>query len=78
MGGQKKMYNRWHHIMTETALMNKCKLVASMFSTLNYAIKAVCDNAFIENKETALKEKALMQLFKNLQGNMAESFKRWR
>ena len=49
-----------------------------MFSTLNYAIKAVCDNAFIENKETALKEKALMQLFKNLQGNMAESFKRWR
>ena len=78
MCGQKKMYNRWHSIMTETALMNKCKLVSSMFSTLNYVIKSVCDNAFIENKETALKEKALMQLFKNLQGNMAESFKRWR
>ena len=78
MGGQKKMYNRWHSIMTETGLMNKCKLVSSMFSTLNYVIKSVCDNAFIENKETDLKEKALMQLFKNLQGNMAESFKRWR
>ena len=50
MGGQKKMYNRWHSIMTETALMNKCKEVSNMFSTLNYAIKAVCDNAFIENK----------------------------
>ena len=78
MGGQKKMYNRWHAIMTETGLMNRCKLVTNAFATLNYSIKAVCDNAFIENKETALKEKALMQLFKNLQGNMAESFKRWR
>ena len=78
MGGQKKMYNRWHSIMTETALMNKCRLVSNSFSTLNYCIKAVCDNAFIENKETAIKEKALMQLFKNLHGNMAESFKRWR
>ena len=42
-----------------------------MFTTLNFVIKAVVDNAFIENRETQLKEKALIQLFKNLQGNMA-------
>ena len=51
--------------------MTECRLVSNSFATLNFAIKAVCDNAFIENKETALKEKALLQLFKNLQGNMA-------
>ena len=49
-----------------------------MFSTLNFVIKAVVDHAFIENRETALKEKALIQLFKNMQGNMSECFKRWK
>ena len=71
MGGQKKMYNRWHSITEKTRLMNECKEVSNMFSTLNFVIKAVVDNAFIENRETALKEKALIQLFKNMQGNMA-------
>ena len=78
MGGQKKMYNRWHAITEKTRLMNECRLVTNLFSTLNYSIKSVIDNAFIENRETKLKENALMQLFKNLQGNMSECFKRWR
>ena len=78
MGGQKKMYNRWHNITEKTRLMNECRLVTGMFGTLNNVIKAVCDNAFIENRETALKEKALLQLFKNISGNMSECFKRWR
>ena len=77
MGGQKKMYNRWHSLTEKTRLMNECKEVSNMFSTLNYVIKAVVDNVFI-SKETLVKEKALIQLFKNLQGNMSECFKRWR
>ena len=55
MGGQKKMYNRWHALTEKTRLMNECKEVSNVFSTLNFVIKAVVDNAFIENRETALK-----------------------
>ena len=58
--------------------MNECRLVTGLFSTLNNTVKAVVDNAFIENKDTQIKEKALIQLFKNLHGNMSECFKRWR
>ena len=70
MSGQKKMYNRWHSITEKTRLMNECRLVTGLFQTVNNTIKAVVDNAFIENKDTQIKEKALLQLFKNLQGNM--------
>ena len=77
-GGQKKMYGRWHSITEKTRLMNECRLVTSLFGTLNNSIKSVIDNAFIENRETQLKEKALLQLFRNLTGNMSECFKRWR
>ena len=58
--------------------MNECKQVSNLFSTLNFAIKSVADCAFIDNKDNALKEKALLQLFKNMQGNMGDCFKRWR
>ena len=49
-----------------------------MFQTLNFAIKSVADIAFVDNKDSALKEKALIQLFKNLAGNMSDCFRRWR
>ena len=78
MGGQKKMYNRWLGITERTRLMNECKQVSNLFSTINYAIKSVADCAFIDSKENALKEKALLQLFKNMQGNMGDCFKKWR
>ena len=78
MGGQKKMYNRWLSITDRTRLMNECKQVASVFSTLNFAIKSVADIAFLDSKDQALKEKALTQLFKNMQGNMGDCFKKWR
>ena len=78
MSGQKKMYTRWHSITEKTRLMNECRLVTGLFATLNNTVKAVVDNAFIENKDTQIKEKALIQLFKNLHGNMGECFKRWR
>ena len=71
MSGQKKMYNRWHSITEKTRLMNECRLVQALFGTLHQSIKSVVDNAFIENRETQLKEKALTQLFRNLQGNMS-------
>jgi hypothetical protein len=45
---------------------------------LNYAIKSVTDNAFIDSKENSLKEKALIQLYKNLSSNLSDTYKRWR
>ena len=78
MGGQKKMYNRWHSITEKTRLMNECREVSNVFSTLNHLIKSVVDSAFLDNREILLKQKALSQLFGNMQGNMAECFKRWR
>ena len=78
MGGQKKLYNRWKSITEKTRLMNECKLLTSMFSTLNLAIKSVADLAFVDNKDSQLKERALLTLFKNLSGNMSDTFKRWR
>ena len=45
---------------------------------MTYAIKSVTDNAFIDSKEHTLKEKALIQLFKNLSSNLSDTYKRWR
>jgi hypothetical protein len=78
MGGQKKLYSRWKSITEKTRLMNECRQITSLFQTLNFAIKSVADLAFVDNKDSALKEKALIQLFKNLAGNMSDCFKRWR
>ena len=58
--------------------MNECKEVASIFANLNFTVKSVSDNAFMENKDNTLKEKALLQLFRNLSANLSSSFKQWR
>jgi hypothetical protein len=52
--------------------------VSHIFSNLNFAIKSVADNAFLNSKDNELKEKALNQLFKNLNGNLGDTFRRWR
>jgi hypothetical protein len=78
MGGQKKLYNRWLSITEKTKLLNECKLVSSVFSSLNFLIKSVSDMAFGNNIENTIKEKALIQLFKNMSANMGDCFKRWR
>ena len=78
MGGQKKMYNRWLGITEKTRLLNECKLVTNLFQSLNFAIRSVSDIAFGNNKDNAIKEKALLQLFKNLSANVGDCFKRWR
>ena len=36
------------------------------------------DSAFIDNKDNMIKEKALLQLFKNMNHNVSDTFKRWR
>ena len=77
-GGQKRMYNRWVSITERTKLMNECKEVAAIFASLNFSVRSVSDNAFMENKDTSLKEKALLQLFRNLSSNISSSFKQWR
>lgn len=78
MGGQKKFYNRWLNITEKTKLLNECKLVSNVFSSLNFAIKSVSDIALGNNKDNTIKENALIQLFKNMSGNMGDCFRRWR
>ena len=65
-------------ITEKTRLLNECKLVTNLFSSLNFAIRSVSDIAFGNNKDNAIKEKALLQLFKNLSANVGDCFKRWR
>jgi hypothetical protein len=38
----------------------------------------VSDIAFIDNKDNIVKEKALIHLFKNMNNNIGDCFKRWR
>ena len=47
-------------------------------ASLNFAIKSVSDMAFVDNKDNIIKEKALIQLFKNMSNNVGDCFKRWR
>ena len=61
------MYGQMAFSITEkTRLMNECRLVTNLFGTINNSIKSVIDNAFIENRETQLKEKALIATFQKL------------
>ncbi len=78
MGGQKKFFNRWFNTTEKSRLLEEARLVTGLFTTVHHAIKSVIDNAFIENRETQIKEKALEKIFGNLTGNVAECFKRWR
>jgi hypothetical protein len=79
MGGQKKMYGRWlgHHRKNKTYELMQIS-VSHIFSNINFAIKSVADNAFLNSADNQIKEKALIQLFKNLQGNLGDTFRRWR
>ena len=58
--------------------MNECKQVSDVFSTLNFTIKSIVDNAFIDSKDNVLKENALTQIFGNLKMGLEDSFKKWR
>ena len=45
---------------------------------MNFTIKSITDNAFGDNKESQLKEKALLQLFNNMNVGLSDSFRIWR
>ena len=76
--GQKKYFSRWLGITEKTHLLNECKLVSNLMASLNYVIKSVSDSAFNDNSVNNMKEKALLQIFKNLNMNVSDCFKRWR
>ena len=78
MSKKRKIYNRWLSITEKEKLVKQCKLLMSTFTSINFTIKSVADNAFLNSKDNELKEKALIQLFKNLNGNLGDTFRRWR
>ena len=45
------MYERWKVIMEKTKLVKQCKNIINNFSNINFAIKSVADNAFLESKD---------------------------
>ena len=77
-GSQKKMYSRWQGLTEKSKLINECKIVANFLNSLTSAIKSATDSTFLDTKENQLKEKALIQLFRNMNMNIETTFKRWR
>ena len=77
-GSQKRMYNRWLGLTEKSKLINECKVVSSFLASLTSAIKSATDSSFLDSKENQVKEKALIQLFKNMNSNVESTFKRWR
>ena len=69
-GSQKKMFSRWQGLTEKSKLINECKIVASFLNSLTSAIKSATDNTFLDTKENQLKEKALIQLFRNMNMNV--------
>ena len=78
MGSQKKMYTRWLGITEKTKQVNECKAVMNTFNAIAFTIKNISDNAFLQNRENFLKEQALLRLFRNMQQNMDDCFRKWR
>src|ERR1019366_6287129 len=74
----KKMDSRWNNIVNRQKLIKECRQGSDVFATLNFTIKSITDNAILDNKDNQIKEKALIQLFRNLNLNLADSFKKWR
>ena len=48
------------------------------FATLNYTIKSIANNVFLDNKDAEIKKQSLIQMFKNMHMNVEDSFKKWR
>ena len=78
MGGQKRFYQRWLGITEKSRLLNECRLIGNVFSNINLAIKSVTDNIFSDNKESQIKQQALIKIFGNMKLTVDDSFRRWR
>ena len=72
------MFNRWQNLTEKAKLVNECRLVSNFLASLTYTIKSATDSCFLDIKENNLKEKALIQLFKNMGHNVSDTLKRWR
>ena len=75
---QKRFYQRWLGITEKTRLLNECRLIGNIFSNINFAIKSVTDNIFSDNKESQIKQQALIKIFGNMKLTVDDSFRRWR
>ena len=78
MSKRKRMYNRWKTLYMNTKLIEKCRRVSQILNGVNLAIKSVADNAFAENKDSKLKEKALLKLMGVFKEGLDDSFSKWR
>ena len=78
ISGNKKVFNRWIMISEKRKMTEQCRKVMEIFNGIHFVIKSVSDNAFLGSNENMLKERALMQLFRNLSSNVAGTFKQWR
>ncbi len=48
MSSRKKFYHRWDVAVIKEKLTKQCKSVNSLFQSLNFSIKSVADNAFVD------------------------------
>ena len=78
MAGRKKMFNRWIVLTERSNIIAKCKKLSNIVSQLNLVIKSVADNAFVNNQQSNLKEKALIRMFAAFRAGAGDSFNRWR
>lgn len=78
MNKSKKMFMRWMKLYQERKLLNRCKLMNTNFSKLNFIIKSVTDNALISQRDTQIKERCIEKIFSNLSLGVLGCFERWR
>lgn len=78
MNKRKKMFGRWQKLTETRQMLEKCKRLHQIFASLNVCVKSVADNAFVLEKSSNLKEKALQKLISAYRSNLGQTFLRWR
>ena len=78
MSKRKRMFNRWKVLAANNQLIDKCKRMSQIMNGINLAIKSVADNAFADNKEIKLKEKAILKIMGAFREGLDDSFNKWR
>ena len=72
------MFSRWQGLTEKSKLVNECRLVTNMLASLTFTIKSATDSCFMDSKKNQLIEKTLLNLYKNMNHNISDTFKRWR
>ena len=76
--GRKKMFLRWNALSEQKKMIEKCKRISNVFTQINGAVKSVADNAFAQNNNAFVKEKALLKMLAAFRGALGNSFVKWR